>query len=139
MGRPPWAICVASCLDAVIGVALAFGGAWWILLAASAVLDPHHLWSGILLIGGLWGLGGVAVGGAVACAGVALWKGAAWARWPTALLALGLVPGGILLAVWTGQGGLLVLVPAGPLVALGLFLPAARRYVGTAAAEEPGA
>ncbi|HUR25078.1 MAG TPA: hypothetical protein VM327_03570 [Candidatus Thermoplasmatota archaeon] len=45
-----------------------------------------------------------------------------------------MVPGAVLLTVWAGQGALLILVLAGPILVVGLFLPSARRFVGTAAA-----
>lgn len=137
MGRPPWAICVATCADAVVGLAVAVGGIGFVGYAVWALFNPHRWLAGIILMGGLWGLAAFAVGCFLAWVAVELWKGAAWARWPSALLAVALVPGAVLLTVWAGQGGLLILGLAGPIITVGLFLPAARRYVGKEAAESP--
>lgn len=132
MARPPWSICTAAVLDAAVGTGLALGGAW---VALAGGLAAEGFLRGLGLVAIAWGLAGVAAGIFLLWVAMALWKGASWARWPSTVLAVGLAPGAVLLAVWTGQGALLLLVLAGPALATGLFLPGARRHVGTAAAE----
>lgn len=138
MARPPWAICAAAALDAAVGAGLACLGTWWTVAGVLTSLEGGFLGElGLLAVG--WGLAVVAGGAFLLWVAVRLWKGAAWAQRLSAVLALGLVPGSIALTVWVGQGALLMLVAAGPALAIGLFLPRARRHVGTAPAEGPAA
>jgi hypothetical protein len=129
---------VGTALDAVAGLALGIGGAWFAVVGAMALFGGGF-WRTLGLMAFLVGLTGVAAGALVVWIAVALWNGAAWARWPTAALALGLVPAAVLFTVWFAQGALLVLALVGPALAICLFLPSARRHVGAATAEVPDA
>jgi len=135
VGRPPWGIVAACVADGATGLAALYAGGYAIVMAIAGAVVVHAQVIGFLeaMLAGL-GLLLLAVGVALGWTSWSLWRGAAWARWPSLLVATGLVPAAVLLTAWAGQGGILIVVVAGPAVAIGLFLPAARRHVGTAPA-----